>query len=36
MNLKEIGCELLERMELAVDSDQWRSLVNTEINLRDA
>jgi len=34
MNLKEIGCEGVDWIELAQDSDQFRDLVNTVMNLR--
>jgi hypothetical protein len=34
MDLREIGWEGVDWMELAQDRDQWRALVNTMINLR--
>jgi hypothetical protein len=34
MGLRETGCESVERKQLAEDKDQWRALVNKEINLR--
>jgi hypothetical protein len=34
MDLKEIGWEDVECMHLAQDRDQWRTLVNTVMNLR--
>jgi hypothetical protein len=34
MDLREIGWECLDWMHLAQDRDQWRSLVNTVMNLR--
>jgi hypothetical protein len=34
MNFKQIGCESVEYIHLAQDRDQWRSLVNTVMNLR--
>jgi hypothetical protein len=35
MNLREIGWDGMEWIDLAQDRDQWRALVNTAINLRD-
>jgi hypothetical protein len=34
MDLREIGWDDMDWIELAQDRDQWRSLVNTVINLR--
>jgi hypothetical protein len=34
MNLKEIGWGGMDYIDLAQDRDQWRALVNTEMNLR--
>jgi hypothetical protein len=34
MNLREIGWEGVDWIHLAQDRDQWRSLVNTVLNLR--
>jgi hypothetical protein len=34
MDLREIGWDGLDRIELAQDRDQWRALVNTVMNLR--
>jgi hypothetical protein len=34
MDLREIGWNGMDWMDLAQDRDQWRSLVNTEMNLR--
>jgi hypothetical protein len=34
MDLREIGCDGREWIELAEDRDQWRALVNTLMNLR--
>jgi len=33
-DLKEIGCECVEWIQLAQESYQWRALVNTVMNLR--
>jgi hypothetical protein len=32
--LREIGWDGMDWIELAQDRDQWRALVNTEMNLR--
>jgi hypothetical protein len=32
MNIKETGCKVLDRIQLAQDRTQWRDLVNTIIN----
>jgi hypothetical protein len=34
MDLREIGCGVMDRIDLAQDRDQWRALVNTIMNLR--
>jgi hypothetical protein len=34
MNLREIGWDGVDWIELAQDRDQWRTLVNTAMNLR--
>jgi hypothetical protein len=34
MDLREIGWYDVDWIELAQDRDQWRTLVNTEMNLR--
>jgi hypothetical protein len=34
MNLREIGWHGMDWIELAQDRDQWRTLVNTVMNLR--
>jgi hypothetical protein len=34
MDLREIGCNVVDSIELAQDRDQWRALVNTVMNLR--
>jgi hypothetical protein len=34
MDLREIGWVSVEWIQLAQDSDRWRALVNTVINLR--
>jgi hypothetical protein len=34
MDLREIGWDGIDWMELAQDRDQWRALVNTVMNLR--
>jgi hypothetical protein len=34
MDLKETGCNVVDSIHLAQDMDQWRTLVNTVMNLR--
>jgi hypothetical protein len=34
MDLREIGLVGMDWIDLALDRDQWRALVNTVINLR--
>jgi hypothetical protein len=34
MDLREIGCGDMDWIDLAQDSDKWRALVNTVMNLR--
>jgi hypothetical protein len=34
MNLRDIGWDAVEWIDLAEDRDQWRDLVNTVMNLR--
>jgi hypothetical protein len=34
MDLREIGCDDMDLIDLAQDRDQWGSLVNTLMNLR--
>jgi hypothetical protein len=33
MELTEIGCDIVDWMHLDEDRDQWRAVVNTEMNL---
>jgi hypothetical protein len=34
IDLREIGCDGMDWIDLAQDRDQWRALVNTVMNLR--
>jgi hypothetical protein len=34
MDLREIGCDGVDWMDMALDTDQWRALMNTVLNLR--
>jgi hypothetical protein len=34
MDLKEIGCDVVDRIHVVKDRDQWRAFVNTVMNLR--
>jgi hypothetical protein len=34
MDLREIGWDVMDWIDLAQDRDQWRALVNTIMNLR--
>jgi hypothetical protein len=34
MDLREIGWDGMDMMDLAQDRDEWRALVNTVMNLR--
>jgi len=34
MDLREVGCECVGKMELAQDRDRWRALVSAVMNLR--
>jgi hypothetical protein len=34
MDFREMGCELVDGIHLAQDSDQWRAVVDTVMNLR--
>jgi hypothetical protein len=34
MDLRDIGCNVMDWIELSQDRDQWRALANTVMNLR--
>jgi hypothetical protein len=34
MDLREIGCDGMDWIDLAQDKDQWRALMNAVMNLR--
>jgi hypothetical protein len=34
MDLKEIGWDVMDWIDLAEDGEEWRALVNTVMNLR--
>jgi hypothetical protein len=34
MDLREIGWDVVDWIDIAQDRDQWRALVNTVLNLR--
>jgi hypothetical protein len=34
MDLREIGCDVMDWINLAQNRDQWRALVNAVMNLR--
>jgi hypothetical protein len=34
IDLREIGCDVMDWIELAEDRDQWKALVNPVMNLR--
>ena len=33
MDLQEVGCGVIDWIELALDSDRWRALLNALMNL---
>jgi len=34
MDLKEVGCDVMDWIELPQDKDRWRTLVSAVMNLR--
>jgi hypothetical protein len=34
MDVREIGCDVMDWIDLTQDRDQWRALLNTAMNLR--
>jgi hypothetical protein len=34
MDLQEVGCRVIGSIEMALDRDRWRALVNAVMNLR--
>jgi hypothetical protein len=34
MGLQEVGCDGMDRIDLALARDRWRALVNAVMNLR--
>jgi hypothetical protein len=34
MDLQKLGCEVMDRIELAQDKDRWRAFVNAVMNLQ--